>query len=405
MNSIKKLSRLKLVNFIKIIGIDSLAELIVVDGKVYTPSQIKDHNNFEVVDLKDCIISPGFIDPQVNGLNTCNFWTIKNLKEQEGFALIDEVRRKLAFSGVVAFCPTLITAATDEIVKSIDYINSYIKQSNPDIGAKILGVHIEGIFITKYGVHKSKYVQKDLLVKNLAPFIKENVIIFTLAPELDKTGEAIKFLQDNGILVSVGHSNAIFAEGKAVIETYNLKTVTHMFNSLRGIEGFSHRGNGDLNLNILKEKLNDKNIDPAKDGILLALLKNKEVLCMTIADGIHVNKEVIRFLNEIKGQNHFALSSDAVSSDFFNAAKSKGMLGGGQSTIDKCVSNLIDWKVSKTEDSLLSASSSISKQLKVAKLLGLGEISIGREANLVFWDTKKNVVKGTIIGQNVFFNY
>ncbi len=125
---------------------------------------------------------------------------------------------------------------------------------------------------------------------------------------------------------------------------------------------------------------------------------------MIISDGVHVSKEVVRFLRQMKGPNLFSLSSDIVAADFFNSAKSKGILGGGQSKIDKCVSNLIDWKVSGTEESLLSASKPIAGQLKVAKELGLGEITLGKEANIVLWDTKRNAVKGTIIGETVFLN-
>ena len=400
----KKLNRLKLIDFIKVIGLDSLKEILIVNGKLSSSEQFKNNDDFEVIDLKDCIIAPGFIDPQVNGYGSCDFWTIKNLETEKGFLIIDELRYELALSGVVAFCPTIITAKTSDVIESINYINAYIEHSKPNTGAKILGVHIEGVFITKYGVHESKYAQKELTVEKVKPFLKDNVVLFTLAPELDKTGEAIKFLQKNNILVSIGHSNATYAEGKRAIEKYDLRTVTHMFNALRGIDGFSHRGTDRENLNILESKLTSGKIDPEKDGIILALLNDKNILCMIIADGIHVSKEIVQFLYQSKGRNLFSLSSDTVATDFFNSIKTKGILGGGQSKIDKCVSNLINWKVSGTEESLLSASKPIAGQLKTAQELGLGEVVIGKEANIVIWDTKKNAVKGTIMGENVFLN-
>ncbi|MBI3589851.1 MAG: hypothetical protein HY094_00535 [Candidatus Melainabacteria bacterium] len=399
----KKFKNLRLTNFVKAIGLTNVNEVFISNGIVIPKPEVSQEADIPSLDCKDCIIAPGFIDPQVNGLEKCNFWDL----HENSFTEIDNLRLKLASCGVVAFCPTIITAPTEKVIKSIEYINSYIKQTNLSIGARILGIHIEGIFITKYGVHESKYVQKELTVTNIKPFIKENVILFTLAPELDRSGEAIKLLQKNNILVSIGHSNATYKESCNAINSFGLKTVTHMFNSLRGVEGFLHRSsNGESNSDVLRSKLqDDKKINPDNDGIMLALIKDKNVLCMVIADGIHVSKDVVKFLRQNKDSSHFALASDIVSSDFYNLAKSKGMLGGGETTLDRCISNLINWNVSEIEDCLLSASKPIARQLKAACELGLGEILTHKEANLVLWDIKKNAVKGTIIGENAFLNY
>src|SRR3990167_9026160 len=229
-----RLSKLKLINFIKAIDLEKINEIYISNGIITSKEQAA-KDDFMVVDCKDCIIAPGFIDPQLNGLEDCDFWQLPDFKK------IDDLRLKLALSGVTAFCPTIITSEKEKIIQSITHINSYIKQCKDYTGAKILGIHLEGIFITKYGVHKSNCAQKELTLKNMEPFIKENVVIFTLAPELDKTGEAVEFLQKNNILVSIGHSNATYKEGNNRIKKFGLSCVTHMFNSLRGIEGFSHR--------------------------------------------------------------------------------------------------------------------------------------------------------------------
>lgn len=397
-------SKLKLINFIKAIDLENINEIYISNGVITSKEQAA-KDDFTAVDCKDCIIAPGFIDPQLNGLEDCDFWQLPDFKK------IDDLRLKLALSGVTAFCPTIITGEKEKIIQSITHINSYVKQCKDYIGAKILGIHLEGVFITKYGVHKSNYAQKELTLKNLEPFIKENVVIFTLAPELDKTGEAIEFLQKNNILVSIGHSNATYKEGSSRIKKFGLSCVTHMFNSLRGIEGFSHRGNSPANLEILKSKLNDENmINSDKDGIILSILKDKNICCMVIADGLHVNKEVLEFLYRVKGKKNFSLATDMVSTEFFNLAKNHGTLGGGQTTMEKCVLNLVQWGICNIEDALICASKPITNKLRIAKdirlrLPGLGQLSFGKEANITLWDTKKNRVKGTIIGENMFLNY
>ena len=393
-----KSSKVKLINFVNAIGLNKTDEIYISNG-ILIKEQVN-QNDFIFVDCKDCIIAPGFIDPQLNGFENCDFWQLPDFKK------IDDLRLKLALSGVTAFCPTIITNEKEKIIQSINHINSYIKQCKDDIGAKILGIHLEGIFITKYGVHESKYVQKELTVKNLEPFIKENVVIFTLAPELDKTGEAIKFLQKNNILVSIGHSNATYKEGNNAINNFGLNCATHMFNSLRGIEGFSHRGNSPTNLETLKLKLNDESlINPDKDGIILSILKDKNVCCMVIADGLHVNKEVLEFLCQIKGKEKISLITDMVSREFFDQAKNHGTLGGGQTSIEKCILNLVNWEICNLEYALMCASKPITNKLRIAKDMGFGQLNFMKEANITLWDTKKNRVRGTIIGENIFLNY
>ena len=143
-----RLSKLKLINFIKAIDLEKINEIYISNGIITSKEQAA-KDDFMVVDCKDCIIAPGFIDPQLNGLEDCDFWQLPDFKK------IDDLRLKLALSGVTAFCPTIITSEKEKIIQSITHINSYIKQCKDYTGAKILGIHLEGIFITKYGVQKS----------------------------------------------------------------------------------------------------------------------------------------------------------------------------------------------------------------------------------------------------------
>jgi N-acetylglucosamine-6-phosphate deacetylase len=395
----KSFNKFKLINFKKVLSFDNSNEIFIIDGKVSRESKLDD---CEVLDLKDCILSPGFIDPQVNGLNNCSFWDL----EENNLDEIDKLRVNLAYQGVTGFCPTVITNSKDKILKSVDLINSYIKNSKDKPGAKILGIHIEGIFISKYGVHEKQHAINELTVNNIKSFIKENVILFTLAPELDKTGEAIKFLKESNITVSIGHTNATYEEGLKALDEYGVNLCTHMFNAMKGVNGFNHRGIDENNLKALKEKLDDKNkINPKDDGIMLALLKNKNVVSMAIPDGLHVSKEAIKFLYEIKGKDKFAITTDMVSNPFFKESEKVGTLGGGQTGFDKCVTNLTTWNVSNLEDILISASTTTSKALNNGRNNGFGEIQYEKDAYITIWDTCKNKVKGTIIGKNLFLNF
>lgn len=403
MPEVKKTKHLKLVNFSGVVGLSDLKEIYISDGKLISENKIINKSIFENIDAKNCVVSPGFIDIQVNGFEECDFWTIAKKDKNSGFKLIDDLRLKFALKGIVAFCPTIITAPVQNIIDSINFINEYIKYANPDTGSRILGIHIEGVFITKLGVHDERYVRKTLTVQDVKPFVKPNVLIFTLAPELDNSGNAIAFLQKSGIVVSIGHSNASYKEAEEFLNKHNLSLVTHMFNALRGIEGFSHRGDVVTGLDLLKSKLaSDEKINQLEDGIILSILKNKNILCTVIADGVHMHKDVVKFLWGVKGPSLFALASDVVSKKLFNK---KNILSGSEITLEKCVANLIEWKVSSLENCLRAASESVSGKLKIALDLGLGKLSFDKEANIVLWDKSINSVKGTIIGENIFLNY
>lgn len=398
---VKKLksSKYKLVNFKSVLGGDFKDEILILNGKISESTGNLEENKIKKIDCKNCIICPGFIDVQVNGAFDCNFWDLESLT----FEKIDNLRLKLALAGVVAFCPTIITSKQEKIVKTIDFLNTYIKQASNDCGARVLGIHVEGIFITNYGVHEKKFARSELSIKNIEPFVKENVVIFTYAPELDLNGEVARYLQKNKILPSIGHSNASYREGIKAIKDHGVNTVTHMFNALRGVKGFHHRDIEKSDSKILLGKLTDeKNVNPDEDGIMLALLKEKEVLCTVIADGKHVGNEALSILKIYKNKNGVALISDLVPRDFYEKEALRGVLGGGQVTLDECVKNLTSWGICNIQDSLYSASVPISNRLNVANKSGLGKVELGINANLVIWNIEKNKVAGTIIGENIF---
>lgn len=58
-----------------------------------------------------------------------------------------------------------------------------------------------------------------------------NVLIVTLAPELQGATEAIKCLTELGIKVALGHSSASLAESEKGVEC-GANLITHLFNAM-----------------------------------------------------------------------------------------------------------------------------------------------------------------------------
>ena len=100
-----------------------------------------------------------------------------------------------------------------------------------------LGLHLEGPFLNpkRLGAHIPEFVRKATLdeIKELIDFGDGVIKMMTIAPEVNDDN-VIQYLLDNGVVVSLGHSNANFDEATTA---YNkgVQTTTHLFNAMSPI--------------------------------------------------------------------------------------------------------------------------------------------------------------------------
>ncbi len=395
----------RLINFEKIIGWKGQghpADLFVVQGKISLESRELCDDASDIIDLRGCWIVPGWFDPQVNGLGECNFWDLTYTNSEEVFEKIDALRITLAAQGVTRFLPTIITAPLQTIKDQVALLSHYVASALDKPGAVPVGIHIEGIFITRYGVHNPAYARTDLSPLMLESLVNEQVKIFTVAPELDVSGDAIRFLHNKGIIASIGHSNGSYREGMRAVYDYGMGIVTHMFNALRGIEGFDHRSSAAGNLQRVQAKLDFKTlIDENRDGIVLALLQAAPHLRYLLnTDGVHVSSEVMRFLAQKARKDCLIPTSDMAARSVVELAGTKGIIGGGLASLGQCVNNLASIQSCSLEDTLLAASRPLAKHLR--GVAGLGVIEEEQDAHLTIFDPKVGCVRGSIIGREIF---
>jgi N-acetylglucosamine-6-phosphate deacetylase len=228
-------------------------------------------------------ILPGLIDLQVNGSHGTDVMAAST----DGLL---EISEKLAREGVSAWLPTAITSPIDQIEKVHRAIAEAIERQKNDrfSGAKILGMHLEGPFISpiRLGAHP-----KLNLEPRGAEFERvmtlEHLKLITLAPELSGATDAIHRLTSRGVVVSIGHTNATFEEAAAGIAA-GATMFTHLFNAMRPI---SHR-------------------DP---GVIAAALTSSKATPAVIPDGIHVRPEILRIIYMARGAASMILTTDKVS--------------------------------------------------------------------------------------------
>ncbi|KAF5400461.1 N-acetylglucosamine-6-phosphate deacetylase [Paragonimus heterotremus] len=189
------------------------------------------------IDVQGSVISPGFIDIQVNGGFGLDF----SNPSVDTVQVCYEVARNLPRTGVTSFCPTIITSSKQAYAKIIPRFHGY--SDGPDC-ARMLGLHMEGPFISKQcpGMHPIDNILEfgPDPVKILSDTYGRNMYlirIVTLAPELTGSNQAITELVSKGITVSIGHTNTHSKDLEQAVVS-GATFMTHLFNAM---PKFHHR--------------------------------------------------------------------------------------------------------------------------------------------------------------------
>nr|XP_008250215.2 N-acetylglucosamine-6-phosphate deacetylase isoform X1 [Oryctolagus cuniculus] len=267
-------------------------DLWVRGGRILDPEKLFFEERRVADEQRDCggrILAPGFIDVQINGGFGVDF---SQATEDVGSG-VSLVARRILSHGVTSFCPTLVTSPPEVYHKVLPQIP--VKSGGPH-GAGVLGVHLEGPFISreKRGAHPEAHLRSfeaDGFHDVLATYGSlDNVRIVTLAPELGRSREVIQALTARGICVSLGHSVANLRAAEEAVRS-GATFITHLFNAMLP---FHHR-------------------DPGIVGLLTSdqLPPGRSIFYGMIADGTHTNPAALRVAHRAHPQG-LVLVTDAV---------------------------------------------------------------------------------------------
>lgn len=362
--------------------------VLIKDGKivdVFNESRFKQKNfapDVRFIDLEGACLAPGFIDTHIHGIE--GFGT-DDLSE-ESILKMSEVLPKY---GVTSFIPTLYSAPKDKLFKGM---LSIMKAMGHEKGAKILGMHLEGPFISpeRLGVQTPSSISPvDLdYMREIVSLAQGSIVNMTVAPELKGMRELALLCLEYGIILQAGHTNATYRQMVEGMQA-RIMHVTHLFNAMSRIH---HR-------------------DP---GVVGAVFIHPELSCEIIADGFHINPEIIKFLLRCKPIDKVVLVTDALKPTKQKAErlyangdevyldkcfmrKADNVIAGSALTMIDGVKNLVSFGLSP-EQAVQTASynpASIMKQEHI------GLISPGYDADMVVFDKDFNVLK-TIIKGNIF---
>ncbi|HHP0458368.1 TPA: N-acetylglucosamine-6-phosphate deacetylase [Vibrio harveyi] len=333
----------------------------------------------EVKDLDGANLSPGFIDLQLNG---CGGVMLNDEITPETMQIMHEANLK---SGCTSFLPTLITSSDEDMRAAItaarEYHNKYQNQS--------LGLHLEGPYlnVAKKGIHSVDFIRPsddgmiDLICANADIIAK-----VTLAPEQNDP-EHIARLKAAGIVVSIGHTNATYAEARQGFDA-GITFATHLFNAMTPMVG-------------------------REPGVVGAIYDTPEVYAGIIADGFHVDYANIRIAHKIKGEklvlvtdatapaganiDHFIFVGKKVYYRDGKCVDENGTLGGSALTMIEAVQNSVEHAGIALEEALRMATLYPATAIGVEERLG--RVRKGMVANLTVFDRDFNVKATVVNGQ------
>ncbi|KAI8978188.1 Metallo-dependent hydrolase [Trametes punicea] len=202
-----------------------------------------------IIDLGGNILSPGFIDIQINGAYNFDF-SVYDGDDEAYRAGLRRVAENIVETGVTSLLPTIITQERSLYPKILQLLRPY---SAPN-SATLLGWHAEGPFIqfAKRGAHAPQFLvpAKEELKSFEDVYGKENladaedwlmagdassdalgVRVITAAPEVDGVMASVEELARRGIVFSIGHSIATTDIATAAVQR-GARLITHLFNAM-----------------------------------------------------------------------------------------------------------------------------------------------------------------------------
>src|ERR687897_744420 len=184
--------------------------------------------------------------------------------------ILPELSEALLSTGTTSYLPTVISSPESLYEDVLPAIGT-----STGSGAEVLGVHLEGPFISvqNKGAHAAAHIvmpDAELLARllDLGP-----VRMITLAV-------------NRGVVVSAGHSDVAFEPAYEALDGH-VAGVTHLFNAMSAMH---HR-------------------EPGLPGAAFA---HPRAVCSLISDGLHVHPEMVGLAFRMLGPDRLCLVTDAI---------------------------------------------------------------------------------------------
>lgn len=268
------------------------AKIVDVQEGIYIGHLIIDHEKIldvmrgpylgdqKKIDMHGLYLMSGMIDIHIHGSYGYDF--IKDPK-----IAVKEVAEGLVKEGTTAFLSSLTVISHEDLC---DLFDEYREIGTIKNGARFLGIHSEGPFLSKqYKALMNERYLRDHSAKEFKEMIERAgglLKVMTVAPELEHFDDILDLAHKSDVRLMIGHSAASCKEAKEAIRK-GVRGYTHLYNAM---SQHTHR-------------------DP---GIVTAALEGVGDYAELIVDGFHIDPDVIKVTYEVLGPNKIILITDAM---------------------------------------------------------------------------------------------
>ena len=241
----------------------------------------------EVIDLEGAYLAPGFVDLHVHGGAGADFMD----GTEDAFRA---VCRAHARHGTTSLLPTTTVARHDQQLTFLDLCRRM--KAGPRAGeARVLGAHFYGPYFAAEarGCHPGASIRPPRPEEyNSYLNYADCITTATVAPELPGAEAYVRACHERGIRCNAGHSYSTFDQVEAAVG-WGVRHVDHLFCAMSD-----------------RARLRQTQTYPMRGGLMEATLYFDELTTEVIADGKHLQRELLLLAYKIKGPDRLALVTD-----------------------------------------------------------------------------------------------
>ncbi|HEX5271301.1 MAG TPA: N-acetylglucosamine-6-phosphate deacetylase, partial [Gemmataceae bacterium] len=239
-----------------------------------------------VIDLAGGYLAPGYVDLHVHGGAGADFM------DGTDDAFRTACRAHLRH-GTTSLLPTTTVAGHGRHLAFLDVCRR-LKRAGTG-GARILGAHFYGPYFAPEarGCHPAAALRPpspDEYEQYLA--YADCVTTATVAPELPGAREFVLACRRRGVRCNVGHSYATFDQTLDAVG-WGVRHVDHLFCAMSD-----------------RARLRQSQTYPMRGGVMEATLYHDGLTTEVIADGKHLQRELLMLAHKVKGPDRLALVTD-----------------------------------------------------------------------------------------------
>ena len=299
--------------------------------------------------------------------------------------------------GTTALLPTTLTSTNEELLNTFATYKEAKAQNRS--GAAFLGLHLEGPYFS----YNQRGAQDPKYLRNPRPeeyetilAASDDIVRWSVAPELDGALEFGRRLAERGILPSIGHTDAIYEQVEEAYRHAGYTHVTHLYSCMSTI----------TRRNAYRYA-----------GALEAAYMMDDMTVEIIADGVHLPASLLKYVCKFKGPDKIALVTDSmrgagmpegetilgslkdgqrvIIEDGVAKLPDRSAFAGSVATADRLVRTIVSLAGVQLADAVKMMTLTPARIMKVDDCKG--SLAVGKDADIVIFDEGINV-KTTIIG-------